>query len=136
MKRYLQTRNDPYDIFNAFDDFFRPMFIDETNELRTNIKESETEYELDLELPGYSKDQIKVSLEKGYLTVSAEKESKAEEGKKYLRKEISETCRRSYFVGEGVTQDQIKAKFTNGILTLTVPKSKPKEIAASYIDIE
>ena len=135
MKRYLQTRND-YDIFNAFDDFFRPMFIDETNELRTNIKESENEYELDLELPGYSKEQIKVSLEKGYLTVRAEKESKTEEGKKYLRKEIAETCQRSYYVGEGVTQGEIKAKFANGILTLTVPKSKPKEIAASYIDIE
>jgi len=138
MKRYLQNRNDQnYDLFDAFDDFFRPVFFDEGNALRTNIKENDDEYSLDIEMPGYSKDQIKVSLDDGYLTVSAKKEQKEEDGKKkYLRKEITESCQRSYYVGDSVTQEQIKAKYDNGILSLTVPKAQPKQIQSHFIDIE
>lgn len=138
MKHYLQNRdNRNYDLFDAFDDFFRPVFFDDGNALRTNIKESDGEYSLDIEMPGYSKDQIKVSLDDGYLTVSAKKEQKEEEGKKrYLRKEITESCQRSYYVGDSVTQEQIKAKYDNGILSLTVPKSQPKQIQSHFIDIE
>ena len=88
-------------------------------------------------MPGYSKDQIKVSLENGYLTVSASKESKEEDNKKhYVRKEISESCSRSYYVGDDVTQADIKAKYDNGILSVCVPKSQPKQIESSYIAIE
>lgn len=138
MKHYLQNRdNRNYDLFDAFDDFFRPVFFDDGNALRTNIKESDGEYSLDIEMPGYSKDQIKVSLDDGYLTVSAKKEQKEEDGKKrYLRKEITESCQRSYYVGDSVTQEQIKAKYDNGILSLTVPKSQPKQIQSHFIDIE
>ncbi len=138
MKHYLQTRNnDSYDLFDVFDDFFKPMFYDETRELRTDIKENENDYELDLALPGYSKDEIKVSLENGYLTVSAAKREKEEDKKRYLRREISENISRSYYVGDDVTQEQIKAKFLNGILTLTVPKAQPQqEKGGNLIDIE
>ncbi len=138
MKHYLQTRNnDSYDLFDVVDDFFKPMFYDETRELRTDIKENENDYELDLALPGYNKDEIKVSLENGYLTVSATRQKKEEDEKHYLRREISENTSRSYYVGDDVTQEQIKAKFLNGILTLTVPKSQAKqENNGNYIDIE
>ncbi len=138
MKHYLQTRNnDSYDLFDVFDDFFKPMFYDETRELRTDIKENENDYELDLALPGYSKDEIKVALENGYLTVSAAKQEKKEDKKHYLRREISENISRSYYVGDDVTQEQIKAKFLNGILTLTVPKAQPQqEKGENLIDIE
>ena len=136
MKRYLQTRNNNYDLFDAFDDFFKPMFYDESKEMRTNVKEDEHSYELDLELPGYQKDQIKISLENGYLTVSAKKEEKESDGKRYLRREISETCQRSYYIGTDVAQKDVKAKFDNGILTLTIPKEQPKQIETSYISIE
>ncbi len=137
MKHYLQTRNNnSYDLFDAFDDFFKPMFYDEAKELRTNIKETETNYELDLEMPGYSKDQIKISLENGYLTVSGTKQQKEENEKRYLRREISENCQRSYYVGSNVTQDQIKAKYVNGILSLIVPKEQPKQKTDSFIEIE
>ncbi len=136
MKHELQTRNNNYDLFDVFDDFFKPMFFEETKELRTDIKETETAYELDLELPGYKKDEIKVTLENGYLTVSAEKNQK-EESKKYLRREIRESTSRSYYVGSEVAREQIKAKYDNGILTLTVPKEQPKKLPeASTIDIE
>lgn len=137
MKHELQTRNQNYDLFDVFDDFFKPMFFEETKELRTDIKETENSYELDLELPGYGKDEIKVSLEKGYLTVSAEKHQKEEDGKKYLRREILESTSRSYYVGQDVTKEEIKAKYANGILSLTLPKASPKKTEEnSYIAIE
>ena len=137
MKNYLTKRNNTYDLFDAFDDFFRPVFFDEQHDLKTNIKETDSAYELDIEMPGYSKEQIKVALENGYLTVSASKESKEEDNKKhYVRKEISESCSRSYYVGDDVTQADIKAKYENGMLAISVPKSQPKQIQSSYIDIE
>ncbi len=126
MKHYLQTRHgDDYDSFDVFDDFFKPMFFDENREMRTNIKENEKDYELDLELPGFEKDDIKISLDDGYLTVSAAR--KKEEGKKYLRREISESVSRSYYVGSNTEREQIKARYNNGILTLTVPKDAPEK---------
>ncbi|MGN0817542.1 MAG: Hsp20/alpha crystallin family protein [Candidatus Coproplasma sp.] len=139
MKTYLQKRNNNYDLFDAFDDFFRPVFYDEKRDLRTNIKETESAYELDIEMPGYKKEQIKVALENGYLTVSATKEQKEKEegeGKRFLRKEISESCSRSYYVGDDISQEDVKAKYDNGILTLTVPKSQPKQVSSHLIDIE
>ncbi len=137
MKHELTTRNQNYGLFDVFDDFFKPMFFEETKDLRTDIKETANSYELDLELPGYGKDEIKVALENGYLTVSAEKHQKEEDGKKYLRREIHESTSRSYYVGTEVTREQIKAKYSNGILSLTVPKETPKKAAESkFIAIE
>ncbi len=141
MKNYLQKRNNTgMSLFDVFDDdFFKPMFLDEQQDLKTNIKETDTDYELEVETPGYKKDQIKVSLENGYLTVSCYKEQKEEENGKhsrYLRKEISESCQRSYYVGNDLKQDQIKAKYDNGILSLTVPKSAPKSSQSNFIEIE
>ena len=139
MKHYLQTRknNENYDLFDVFDDFFKPMFFEESRDLKTDIKETESSYELDLELPGYAKNEIKISLENGYLTVNATKQEKEENGKKYLRREISESTSRSYYVGTEITREQIKAKYDNGILSLTVPKQSPKKLNESnFIDIE
>lgn len=136
-QHYLQTRrNDDYDLFDVFDDFFKPMFFDGNRDLKTDIREEENSYELDLELPGYNKEDIKVSLEDGYLTVSASKQQK-EGNKKYLRREIAESTSRSYYVGQGVTREQIKAKYQNGILSLTVPKEAPKELKQNnFINID
>ncbi|MGN1372465.1 MAG: Hsp20/alpha crystallin family protein [Candidatus Coproplasma sp.] len=138
MRRYLQTNtnSDNYDLFDAFNDFFRPVFYDEKSTMRTNIKESASDYELDVELPGYTKEQIKVSLENGYLTVCAEKAEREEDkDKRYIRKEITESCSRSFYVGEYVTDDQIKARYENGVLSLTVPKTQPKRVQGRYIEI-
>lgn len=135
MKHELQTRNGSYDLFDVFDDFFKPMFFDESKELRTDIRENETDYTLDLALPGYGKDEIKVSLEDGYLTVSAEKAKK--EGGKYLRREIAESVSRSYYVGADISKEDIKAKYENGILCLVVPKApQKKEKPNTFIAIE
>ncbi len=134
MRNSLQTRNN-YDLFDVFDDFFKPMFFEEGKDLKTDIRETEQGYELDLALPGYGKQDIKISLENGYLTVAAQKEKK--ENEKYLRREISENVSRSYYVGENVTKEEIKAKYENGILCLSVPKATEKKVKeSSFIAIE
>ena len=137
MRTYLQSRNNyqPTDIFDVFDNFFRPVFSEETSCLKTNIRETDNAYELDVEVPGYTKDQIKITLENGYLSVVCSKQEQETNGK-YRRKEISESCARNYYVGKDIPRDAIKAKCENGILTLTVPKSQPKQVEASYITID
>lgn len=138
MKGYLQNKQSG-DLFDAFNDIFRPMFYDEKlDSMRTDIRESESDYRLDIELPGFKKNEITVSLEDGYLNVGAEKAEKTPEGGdgKYLRRECRMSCRRSYYVGEDVEQENIKAKYENGILSLVVPKTQPKKIAAKTIVIE
>ncbi len=140
MKTYLQKRTSN-DIFDAFNDFFRPMFYDEKlDSMKTDIKETEENYELEIELPGFKKEEIKVSLENGYLTVGAEKAESKEDGeqngKRYIRKECSVSCQRSYYVGDDVEQENVKAKYENGILSLIVPKVQPKKAAPTTITIE
>ncbi len=137
MKNYLQTRPQT-DIFDAFEDFFRPMFYDEKlDSMRTDIRETDKSYELDIELPGFAKNEISVSLENGYLTVGAEKTEKEEQkNARYLRKECRVSCRRSYYVGEGIEQENVKARYENGILFLTVPKMQPKKPESKTIAID
>lgn len=140
MKTYLQKRNNG-DVFDVFENFFKPMFYDEQlDSMRTDIKETDDDYKLSIEMPGFKKDEIKVSLDKGYLTVSAEKAEKEEEGKeksaKYLRRECRVSCQRSYYVGDDVQVDSVKAKYDNGMLELTVPKAAPKKIETKSIAIE
>ena len=140
MKTYLQKRNSG-DIFDVWDDFFKPMFYDEQIDgMRTDIKETADVYQLAIEMPGFQKDEIKVALENGYLTVSAEKAEKEENGKetsaKYLRRECRVSCQRSYYVGDDVQEENVKAKYENGMLTLVVPKVAPKKLAAKSIAIE
>ena len=140
MKTYLQKRNNG-DVFDVFENFFKPMFYDEQlDSMRTDIKETDDDYKLSIEMPGFKKDEIKVSLDNGCLTVSAEKAEKEEEGKeksaKYLRRECRVSCQRSYYVGDDVQVDSVKAKYDNGMLELTVPKAAPKKIETKSIAIE
>ncbi len=144
MKNYLQKRNyvrDPF--FDMFDDFFKPVFYDDSaDSMRTDIKETENGYQLDVEMPGFDKKDIKIALENGYLTVSAQKSSKEEEGndknknERYIRKECTVSCSRSYYVGNDVEKENVKAKYENGMLTLNVPKSQPKQLPSHNIEIE
>ena len=107
--------------------------------MKTDVREKKDGYEVDVDLPGFRKDQIKIELENGYLTVSAEKNETEEEGKetsKYLRKECRVSCQRSYYVGDDVEVESVKAKYDNGMLELTVPKAAPKQIETRSIAIE
>ena len=111
--------------------------------MKTDVKETDNSYEVDIDLPGFKKDEIEAKLENGYLTISAakglDKEEKDEKDGKYIRKErYSGSCSRSFYVGDAVTQDDVKAKFENGVLTLEVPKKEeaPKVEEKKYISIE
>ena len=101
------------------------------NVMKTDIKETDNGYELVVDLPGFTKDEIQATLENGYLTISAEKgldkDEKEKETGHYIRKErYAGACSRSFYVGEDVEQSDIKAEFKHGILTLFVPKKEAK----------
>ena len=111
--------------------------------MKTDIKEKKDSYELEVDLPGFTKDEINASIEDGYLTISAakglDKDEKEKDSGKYIRKErYAGACSRSFYVGEDLTQEDIKAKFENGVLKVLVPKKEeqPKVEKKSYIDIE
>ena len=105
------------------------------NMMKTDIREHDEGYELDVDLPGFKKDEISVQLDNGYLTISASKGlDKDEQDKKgkYIRKErYAGTMQRSFYVGDAVTQEDVKAKFEDGILKLSLPKKNAKAIEAN-----
>ena len=111
------------------------------NVMKTDVKETDTGYEVDIDLPGFKKDEINAKLEDGYLTISAakglDKDEKDKKGK-YIRKErYAGSMSRSFYVGEGVTEEDIKAKYEDGILRLVVPKKDAKAVEnKKYIAIE
>ncbi len=102
------------------------------NLMKTDIREHDTGYELDIDLPGFKKDEIKAELENGYLTISATKGTNNDEQDKkgkYIRRErYAGTMQRSFYVGEDVTQEDIKAKFEDGILKLSIPKKDAQAV--------
>ena len=110
---------------SIFDDVFGDVFEKSSNEImKTDVKEVGENYLLDIALPGYDKQNIKLELEKGYLTVTATQNSENEsKDEKYLRRErYCGKCSRTFYVGEGVDENEIDANYKNGILTVTVPK--------------
>lgn len=117
------------------------------NVMNTDIKESDSGYEMEIDLPGFSKDEIAVELNDGYLTVSAakgmdkneaESEEEAKKGNYIRRERYSGACQRSFYVGEDVKQEDIKAEFVHGVLKLQIPKETPKleQKSNQYITIE
>ena len=103
------------------------------NVMKTDVKETDNSYEVDIDLPGFKKDEIEAKLENGYLTISAakglDKEEKDEKDGKYIRKErYSGAMSRSFYVGDELKQEDIKAKYQDGILKLSVPKEEPKKV--------
>ena len=111
------------------------------NMMKTDIRETENQFELDIDLPGFKKDEISAKLDDGYLTISAskglDKDEKNKEGK-YIRKErYAGAMSRSFYVGGDVTEEDIKAKYEDGILRLSIPKKEAKAVEnKKYIAIE
>lgn len=126
------------------DDFFRDDFFDRKdrmnfNLMKTDIREDDKSYLLEVDLPGYSKDDIKIDITDGYLTINAkvEKENN-DDSKNYVRRErFTGEVSRSFYVGEDIKEDEVKASFKNGILTLEVPKLslEDKTKDKKYIEI-
>ena len=139
---------------NLFDDFFddsfgmmnarNPLYGKHArNLMKTDIKELEGGYELEMDLPGFTKDEITAELKDGYLTVSAtkglDKDEQEKETGKYIRRErYAGACQRSFYVGEDITEQDIKAEFKHGMLKLFVPKkeAKPAVETKKYVTIE
>ena len=146
---------DLFDDFFGWDDF--PFFDDKAsrnvekklygrrakNLMKTDIRETDTEYELTIDLPGFKKEEVHASLENGYLTISAAKgldeEEKEKKTGRYIRKErYAGACQRSFYVGDEIKEEDIKGEFKHGILRLTIPKkdAKPAVEEKKYIAIE
>ena len=131
---------------NLFDDFFNGFDMAPTwngrnplygkrakNLMKTDVRETENSYELDVDLPGFKKDEVKVALQDGYLTISAAKGlDKDEEDQKgrYIRQErYAGACSRSFYVGD-VKPEEVAAKYAHGVLKISLPKASQKELPA------
>ena len=131
---------------NLFDDFFSDpfgMMVPQgrdplygkhgKNLMKTDVRETENSYELDIDLPGFKKDEVNVELKNGYLTIQAakglDKEEQDKKGK-YIRQErYAGACSRSFYVGD-VKAEDVKAKYESGVLTVLIPKKEPKKIVS------
>ena len=134
---------------NLFDDFFDDDFAmfhehggrdplygkHAKNLMKTDVRETEGTYELDVDLPGFTKDEVNVELKNGYLTIGAskglDKDQKDADGKYIRRERYTGMCSRSFYVGTAVRPEEIGAKYEDGILKLSVPKAVKKELPAS-----
>lgn len=129
--------NSPFD-----SDFFtkNPLYGKRENRImKTDVRQKDDGYEVLIDLPGFKKDNVNISLENGYLTVSASKslEKNDENKKEYIRRERwAGNCSRSFYVGENITAEDIKAKMEDGILTLDIPKKEKVLPSKSQIMIE
>lgn len=129
---------------NLFDDFMDFPFGGKkiNTMMKTDIRDTDSSYELDIDMPGFKKENIKAQLKDGYLTISASTSANNDEQDKdgrYIRRErYAGSCSRSFYVGEGVKEEDIRAKFENGILKLSIPKveNKPQVEEQKYIAIE
>ena len=139
---------------NVFDDFFEFPFYDDraekklyghhaANLIKTDIQEDDDGYTLEMDLPGFKKEEIQIELNNGYMTISAAKgldeDEKDKKSGKYIRHErYTGSCQRSFYVGEDVTEEDIKAEFKHGILKLFIPKkeAKPAVEQKKYVSIE
>ena len=122
--------------YNLFDEMFRDPFFTRPFEnassqiMKTDIHDKDGNYIIEMELPGYAKEDIKADLKDGYLTITATKNQTKEEkdakGNCVRKERYTGSCNRSFYVGDQVTQEDIRASFKDGVLALQVPKDVPK----------
>ena len=102
------------------------------NLMKTDVRELDDSYELDIDLPGFKKEEVSAELKNGYLVISAakglDKDEQDKEGRLIRQERYSGSCSRSFYVGDGVTEEDIHGKFENGILRLTVPKKENQKV--------
>jgi HSP20 family molecular chaperone IbpA len=122
---------------DMFDDFFTPRVpatartqVNKTGLMNTDVKEYDDRYELEIDLPGYKKEDVQATLKDGYMTITAQHEEnhdeKDDDGRYIRRERYSGHCSRSFYVGEIVTEEDIQAKFVDGILKIDIPKKEAK----------
>lgn len=120
-----------------FENFIRP-FDRKTMTLKTDFKEDDKQFEFEIEIPGFNKEEIDIKYKEGYVHLSAQKNEQNNEtnNNRYIKRERSCFARRSYFVGDQVREEDITAKYDNGVLTIIVPKQEPKKIPEHKIKID
>ena len=134
--------NDLFDDFDHFFDFEYPQ-VDRKlygkragHVMKTDVREHENKYEVAIDLPGFKKEEIKIELKDGYLTVSAgkslEEGNKNDEGKYIRHERYVGNMSRSFYVGENMRQEDVQAKFEDGVLTLDFPKEAPKRVEEKH----
>lgn len=105
------------------------------NLMKTDVRETDQTYELDIDLPGFKKDEVNVELKDGYLSITAAKgldKNETDQKGRYIRQErYAGTCSRSFYVGEEVEPADVSAKFEDGILRLSLPKRELKQLPKS-----
>ena len=123
-----------------FDDFDRQMqHMDRrlygrnaNREMKTDVREKEDGYEIDMDLPGFKKDQVELTLENGYLTVTAnkgfDKDEKDKQGRMIRQERYAGSMQRSFYVGQNMTEEDVKARFEDGVLHLNLPKKDAKKV--------
>ncbi len=128
--------------FDLFDDFFDDRLSSkrEKNLMKTDIKEKKDKYIIDIDLPGFDKNNINLTLKDGYLQISAKtiEEHNEEEEETYVHKErFYGECSREFYVGEDITEEDINAEFKNGILKIEIPKKEERKLQeAKQIEIK
>ena len=114
MKNYITPRRNNELFDDALESFFRPFYMDqESTFMKTDISQTDKDYVMEVEMPGFDKKDVELKFESGYIT-------------NYIRRERAVSCSRSYYMGD-VDESQIKAKYEHGVLTVTIPKEKPEQ---------
>ena len=119
--------------FPEFHDIDRKLYGKHANhEMKTDVHEHDDHYEIDIDLPGFQKDELTLNLENGYLTVGAakglDKEQKDKKGKVIRQERYAGAMQRTFYVGEALTEEDVHAKYENGVLSLTIPKKDQKKL--------
>ena len=138
MRYAVSRKNDLFD--DIFDNMFRTPVMSNQAMLKTDIHEKDGKYVLDVEIPGYKKEDVKVSLFNGTLTISAEhtesNEEKDAKGRLLRQERYMGSCSRSFYVGEAIKDTDVHASFDNGILKIEIPtEQKKEEETKKFIDI-
>ncbi len=138
MKYNVARNNDLFD--DLFDNMFRAPVFGGQSLMKTDVREKDGKYILDVEMPGYKKEDVKISLYNGTLTVSAERHSSNEEkddaGRMIRQERYSGNCSRSFYVGDGIKDTDVHASFNDGILKIELPtEQKKEEEEKKFIDI-
>ena len=137
----IATRNDPFDLTSVFDDFFNdsfaPAFFTSAQSIRADIRETDKEFVIEADMPGVKKEDIKLDLRDGVLTIGVEHNEQTDEKREnYIRKErrYGSYCRS--FRVDGVRQENVSAKYSDGVLTVNLPKTEEEKPKTHRIDIQ
>ena len=125
--------NDPFDMDRMLPRGRDPLYGKHSkNLMKTDVRETEGSYELDVDLPGFKKDEIHLELNNGYLTISTqktlEKDEKNKAGRMLRQERYAGTMQRSFYVGGAITEEDVKASYEDGVLHLIVPKKDARKV--------